>query len=67
MKRLNEVIKGNTDNYILPFLWMHGEEERILRETVEKIDESGIKAFCVEARPHPDFIGETWWRDMDME
>lgn len=66
MKRLNEVINGNTDNYILPFLWMHGEEERILRETVEKIDESGIKAFCVEARPHPDFIGETWWRDMDI-
>ncbi|WP_394523468.1 glycosyl hydrolase [Lacrimispora sp. JR3] len=66
MKRLNEVLNGNTDNYILPFLWLHGEEESVLRETVEKIHDSGIRAFCVEARPHPDFLGKTWWRDMDI-
>ncbi len=66
MKRLNEVIKGDYGNYILPFLWMHGEEENVLRETVEKIEESGIRAFCIEARPHPDFLREAWWTDVDI-
>lgn len=66
MKRLDEVIKGNSENYILPFLWLHGEEESILRETVRKIEESGIRAFCIEARPHPDFLKENWWRDIDI-
>ena len=27
---------------------------------------SGIRAVCVESRPHPDFAGPGWWRDMDI-
>lgn len=53
-------------NYILPFLWMRGEEEEILREEMEKIYECGIRAVCVEARPHDDFCGPGWWHDMDI-
>ncbi len=53
-------------NYILPFLWMRGEEEDILREEMEKIYECGIRAVCVEARPHDDFCGPGWWHDMDI-
>lgn len=30
------------------------------------IDESNIKAVCVESRPHPDFCGPKWWADMDV-
>lgn len=66
MIRLNDALDGNTGNYILPFLWLHGEEENVLRETVQKIEESGIKAFCIEARPHPDFLKAKWWRDIDI-
>ena len=52
------------DDKIFPFLWHHGESnETILRE-IEKIYECGIRAFCVESRPHPDFCGERWWNDM---
>ena len=51
---------------IFPFLWMRGEEESILRHEIEKIAECGIKAICVEARPHDDFCGPGWWRDMDI-
>ena len=29
------------NNYILPFLWMRGEEEAVLREEMEKIYEIG--------------------------
>ncbi|MCI9153050.1 MAG: hypothetical protein HFH20_04645 [Ruminococcus sp.] len=32
------------NNYILPFLWMRGEEEPVLREKMEKIYECGIRA-----------------------
>jgi hypothetical protein len=64
--RLKDLILGRGANYILPFLWMHGEEEDILRGEIQKIHECGIGAFCVESRPHPDFCGELWWRDMDI-
>ena len=30
------------------------------------IAESNIGAVCVESRPHPDFVGEKWWQDMDV-
>lgn len=51
-------------NYILPFLWMKGESQEVIREEIEKIDECGIKAICLESRPHPDFMGEKWWEDL---
>lgn len=54
------------ENYIFPFLWMRGEEEQILRTEIEKIGECGIRAVCVEARPHDDFCGPRWWHDMDI-
>lgn len=53
-------------NYIFPFLWMRGESEEIIREEIEKIYECGIRAVCVEARPHDDFCGPGWWHDMDI-
>ena len=30
------------------------------------IDEANCGAVCVESRPHPDFCGPGWWRDMDI-
>ena len=53
-------------NHIAPFLWMRGEEEGVIREEISKIDECGIKALCVEARPHPDFCGDGWWHDLGI-
>jgi len=64
--RLTEVLKGNGQNYILPFFWQHGESEEILREYVNVIHDANIGAFCVESRPHPDFCGSKWWEDMDV-
>ena len=65
-RRLKELLEGRGDNYILPFFWQHGEDETLLREGMLKIRESEIRAVCVESRPHPDFVGESWWRDMDV-
>lgn len=65
-KRLAEVLENKGGNYILPFFWQHGEEEMLIREGMQKIYDSGIGAVCIESRPHPDFVGERWWKDMDV-
>lgn len=65
-KRLREVLRGEEGNYILPFFWQHGESEEKLREMMGAVQDSGIGAVCVESRPHPDFVGPDWWRDMDV-
>lgn len=53
-----------TNNYILPFLWMKGESKEVIAQELDKIQECGIGAICVESRPHPDFAGPKWWEDM---
>ena len=61
-----DCLQGKQDNYILPFLWLHGEEESVLRDYMRAVDSAGIKAVCLESRPHPDFCGERWWHDLDI-
>lgn len=65
MNILNNNYK-NKSNYIIPFLWLKGESEEVIREEVEKIYECGIKGICIESRPHPDFLGDGWWNDVDI-
>jgi len=65
-KRLKQVLNNEYGNYILPFYWQHGEDEATLRLGMEKIHASGIGAVCIESRPHPDFLGDKWWHDMDI-
>jgi hypothetical protein len=64
--RIQQVLAGKHDNYLLPFLWQRGESEDAIRTEMAKVAESGIRAVCVEARPHPDFVGPRWWHDMDI-
>ena len=66
MKRLQEALENRTANYIFPFFWQHGEEEDVLREYMNAIHNASIGAVCVESRPHPDFCGPKWWKDMDV-
>lgn len=54
-----------TDNRrLLPFLWLHGEDEAKLRQGVRDIAASGCGSLCAESRTHPDFLGDTWWQEM---
>ncbi|WP_462410307.1 glycosylhydrolase-like jelly roll fold domain-containing protein [Neobacillus sp. Marseille-QA0830] len=64
MEKITKLLSQQEDNYIFPFLWMHGESEEVIKEYVKAIYESGIRALCVEPRPHPDFVGERWWKDL---
>lgn len=61
-----DLLDGKVENHILPFFWQHGEPEETLRKYVKVIQDSGIGAFCIESRPHPDFMGPQWWKDMEI-
>ncbi len=63
---LKRVLENKGENYIFPFLWMKGESRDVIETEIEKIYECGIRAICIESRPHPDFLGEGWWADMDF-
>lgn len=67
MSRL-DYIYGRKDvpSYITPLFWQHGEAEYILRDEIKQMSKNGIGGFIVESRPHPDFFGDTWWRDIDI-
>ncbi len=65
MDGYKKIFKKEAENHLFPFFWQHGEDHEVLEEYVDKIYESGMKSLCVEARPHPDFVGEQWWSDMD--
>lgn len=66
MSDINDVIKYKINNSIFPFLWLHHESKEKLKRTIDSIYNSGIKGFCIESRPHPDFLGKTWWEDLDF-
>ncbi|MEE8886953.1 MAG: hypothetical protein SOI56_10455 [Eubacteriales bacterium] len=55
----------NNGQHLMPFFWQHGETEETLRQYMHVIHSSGCGAVCVESRPHPDFCGPRWWKDMD--
>lgn len=66
MKTITEILHGEMENHIAPFLWIHGETEDKIKQEIERIYESGIRALCVEARPHNDFNGSGWFHDLKV-
>ena len=65
-ERLKEVLEGKGGNYLLPFLWMHEGGREELPERIQKVWDSGCRAFCVESRPHEGFGKQSWWDDMTV-
>ena len=63
---IRNILNGKWENHVMPFFWQHGEDEATLRKYMEAIDKANCGAVCVESRPHPDFCGPKWWRDMDV-
>ena len=56
----------NKNPYVFPFLWMKGEGREVIAEEIEKIYQTGIREICIESRPHPHFLENPWWQDMDF-
>ena len=50
-----------------PLFWLHGDESRQRLETyVGKVAEGGNGCFTTESRPHVDWLGAGWWRDLGI-
>lgn len=48
-----------------PLFWLHGDESKErLEEYVKIVAEGGNGSFTAESRPHQDWLGEGWWRDL---
>ena len=54
--RIDDILNNHERNYILPFLWLHNESSEVIVRNIQAIAYAGIKALCIESRPHPDFI-----------
>ncbi len=53
--------------YVQPLYWLHGDESKEQLELfIEKMAELGCGGFVAESRPHNDFLGEGWYRDLDI-
>ena len=50
-----------------PLFWLHGDKsEEELKATLKRVAESGNGMFVAESRPHKDWLGEGWYRDLDV-
>jgi len=50
-----------------PLFWLHGDESRQqLESELEKVAAGGNGCFTAESRPHPDWLGEGWFRDLQI-
>lgn len=50
-----------------PLFWLHGDESKERLEMyVEKVAEGGNGCFTAESRPHVDWLGEGWFRDLGI-
>ena len=48
-----------------PLFWLHGDESRERLEMyVGKVAEGGNGSFTTESRPHNDWLGPNWYRDV---
>jgi hypothetical protein len=52
-----------------PLFWLHGDENETkerLEMYLEKVAEGGNGCFTAESRPHSDWLGPGWYKDLDI-
>jgi len=50
-----------------PLFWLHGDEsQERLEMYLDKVVEGGNGCFTAESRPHNDWLGPDWYRDLDI-
>ncbi|GAA3756867.1 hypothetical protein GCM10022240_07120 [Microbacterium kribbense] len=65
VRRLVDAVSGDVPGAVMPLFWQKGTGTASVRDEMERIRDAGIRAVILEARPHPDFLGDGWWRDVD--
>ena len=66
MNSLSDIINGQLENYIAPFLWLHNEDDSLIVKELHRIHDCGIGAVCIESRTHNEFCREDWWSDVGL-
>lgn len=66
MKKVQEALDDTYRHDLYPFFWQHGEPEEVLLDVLNQMEAQNIQNFCVESRPHPEFLEEGWWKAMDF-
>lgn len=51
---------------LVPLLWTQGQPPETIRKVVREVAEGGNTGFVWESRPHPDYLGPQWWRDLGV-
>ena len=50
-----------------PLFWLHGDEsQERLEAEIDKVAEGGNGCFTAESRPHSDWLGPGWFRDLGI-
>lgn len=66
MKKLQQILNNEAPSHLYPFFWQKGQSNEIIAEYIDRMYEEGIRNFCVESRPHPEFLEDGWWKTMDL-
>jgi|GEM_PF-342322 len=70
MKKIRENFQSDDPSrFIYPLLWLRGEEnetEDVIRNEIRIMSEAGSAGLVVESRPHKDYLGNGWWRDLGI-
>src|SRR5699024_6080820 len=61
-----EVLENKEQNFLFPFFWIRGEDEKTIRNYVNKVYETGIREICIESRPHPEYLKTGYWEDIEI-
>jgi hypothetical protein len=51
---------------LVPLVFVHGEDEATTRKVIGEVADGGNTGFVWESRPHPDYLGPKWWRDLSI-
>ena len=55
----------NAEHSLNPLFWHHAEDHDAIFNEMQRMKSVGINDFVVEPRPHPDYLGDGWWSDLD--
>jgi hypothetical protein len=60
-------LPGSARRLTGPLFWLHGDESpEHLNRILDKVAEGGNGSFTAESRPHKDWLGEGWYRDLGV-
>ena len=64
MEKLNQLLAGNAESHVMPFLWIRGDAHERYAGQLDAMQEAGIREFCIEPRFYENYGSEQWWGDV---